>query len=748
MRQAMGEFKPAGNLASITRRGLVITGSTFVGAMALGVIVPGAARADAPALASRYWADDGVDPNEVNAWVVIGRDESVTLRCPMAEMGQGTGSGLPMLLAEELQCDWSKVTVEFASVNRNLNAGTPYGNMLTVGSMGIRMNWEHVQQAGASARARLVQSAANRWNVPISECEALQGKVTHKPTTRILTYGMLARDAAKLTLAKEPAIKSPNQFTLAGTRQPRLDSAIKSNGSAKFGIDTREPGQLYASILSCPVFGGKLISVDDSAIKGRRGIVHVVKLDDAVAVVADNYWRANEALKALKVTWDGGSNTNADSTQLRAEYLSALDGAMLTARNDGDAKSVIAGSNNVLEAVYQTPLLAHATMEPCNATVHLRDGKLDVWMGSQSALANARLAAELADVDPSQVFFHQAYLGGGFGRRSFGDEMRHAILVARAGNIRVPLQLIWSREQDMHADRYRPQSAIRLKGALASDGSLTALHIESACGSIQKSTGQMRGDTVDNTSVEGIGPSVPYNKVPNWYTGVQNKNTHVPVAYWRSVGGSQNCFYLESFIDELAHAAGKDPLAFRRSLTDRVDSLSVLNKLEEVSDWHTPLPAGRGRGISLVDNHGAIGGHVAEVTVDGKGTVKVDRVFAVTDAYHVVNPNLVEAQIEGGVVFGMTAMLYGEITIKNGAAVESNFDQYRMVTLSEAPDINTYLANTGGLDQMGKPKWGGVGECSVAPIAAAIGNAIFAVSGKRIRSLPFKNVKWTELSQL
>jgi isoquinoline 1-oxidoreductase beta subunit len=744
----MGECKPVRNLANLSRRSFVITGSTLAGAMALGVMVPGAARADAPRLASRYWADDGVDPDEVNAWVVIGPDETVTLRCPMAEMGQGTGSGLPMLLAEELQCDWSRVNIEFASVNRNLGAGTPYGNMLTVGSMGIRMNWEHVQQAGASARERLVQAAANRWSVPTSECEAIQGKVTHKATARSLTYGMLARDAAKVTLAAEPAIKSPDQFTLAGTRQPRLDSGIKSNGAAKFGIDTREPGQLYASIMSCPIFGGKLVSVDDSAIKGRRGIVKLVKLNDAVAVVADNYWRANEALKALKIVWDGGPNANTSSPQFRSDYRKALDGPMLTARNDGDAKTAVANSQHVVEAVYETPLLAHATMEPCNATVHLHDGRLDIWMGSQSALANARMAAQLAGVEPSQVFFHQCYLGGGFGRRSFGDELRHAVLVARAGEITVPLQLLWSREQDMHADRYRPQSAIRLKGALAADGSLTALHIESACGSIQKSTGQMHGDSVDNTSVEGIGPSVPYNKVPNWYTGIQNKNTHVPVAYWRSVGGSQNCFYLESFIDELAHAAGKDPLAFRRSLTDRPDSISVLDKLEEVSDWHTHLPPGRGRGISLVDNHGAIGGHVAEVTVDGKGTVKVDRVFAATDAYHVVNPNLVEAQIEGGVVFGMTAMLYGEVTIKNGAAVENNFNQYRMVTLSDAPDVKAYLANTGGVDQKGKPKWGGVGECSVAPIAAAIANAIFAASGKRIRSLPFKNVKWTELSRL
>ena len=401
----MGESKSAKTIDELSRRTFVITGSTFAGAMALGVLAPRAARAEAPMLKSRYWADDGVDPDEVNAWVVIGPDETITLRCPMAEMGQGTGSGLPMLLAEELGCDWSKVAVEFASVNRNISAGTPYGNMLTVGSMGIRMNWERVQQAGASARARLVQAAASRWNVPTAECEALQGKVTHKPTTRSLTYGALARDAAKVKLAEEPAIKSPEQFTLAGTRQPRLDSAIKSNGMAKFGIDTRESGQLYASLMSCPIFGGTLVSVDDSAIKGRRGIVKMVRLDDAVAVIADNYWRANEALKALKIVWDGGANSGTDSAQFRAEYRKALDGPMLTARNDGDAKSVIAKSETLIEAVYETPLLAHATMEPCNATVHLRGGRLDIWMGSQSALANARMAAELAGVDPAQVFF-------------------------------------------------------------------------------------------------------------------------------------------------------------------------------------------------------------------------------------------------------------------------------------------------------------------------------------------------------
>jgi isoquinoline 1-oxidoreductase beta subunit len=728
----------------LSRREFVISAATATGGLLVGLSVPGYAAE----FAGKTWAADSADPREVNAWVVIQPDETVILRCPMAEMGQGTGSGLPMLLAEELECDWSKVKVEFSSVNRNIRENNIYGDQLTAGSRGIRTTWPYVQQAGASARARLIQAAANKWNVPAKDCSAAMGKVLHKASGRSLSFGSLVADAAKVKLAAEPAIKTPEEFKFAGTRQPRLDSPAKSNGSAKFGIDTREQGQLYASIMSCPVFGGKLVSVDDGAVKNRRGVKQVVKLDDAVAVVADNYWRANEALKLLKPVWDGGAAAHTDSAGFAKAYRDALDGPLVTARNDGDAKSVIAKSKHVITAEYETPLLAHATMEPCNATVHLQKDRLDIWMGSQSALSNAQMAAEETGLKPEQIYFHQMYLGGGFGRRTFGDELRHAIRVAKAANIDVPLQLLWSREQDMRADRYRPQSAIRLKGALSPDGKLEALYIQSVCASIQRSTGRKVKDGIDFTALEGIGPSVPYNKIPNWYTGQMLKDTHVPVGYWRSVGGSQNCFYLESFIDELAHAAGKDPLEFRRSLTDRVDSLAVLKKLEEISDWHKPLPAGRGRGLSLVDNHEALGGQVAEVTIQPNGAVKVDRVFAATDAYHVVNPNLVDAQIEGGVIFGMTAMLYGEIMVKNGAVVQGNFNDYRMVRMPDVPETVTALALTGGKDEKGKPKWGGVGECSTAPIAAAIANAIFAASGKRIRSLPLKNIRLTELASL
>ena len=727
-----------------TRRHFIVTSSSLAGGMALGFLVPNAAQAATPEMGTNYWAGDAAGAGEVNAWVVINPDDSVVLRCPMAEMGQGTGSGLPMLLAEELECDWKAVKVEFASVNRNIRENNVYRDMSTVGSRGIRSTFEYVQQGGASARARLVAAAAAKWNVPIEQCEAAHGAVHHAASGQSLRYGALAADAAKVTLTAEPKIKPPEQFKLAGTRQPRLDSAIKSDGSAKYGIDVREPGQLFAAIWSSPVPGGKLVSVDDSAVAGMRGIKQVVKLDDAVAVVADNYWRANQALKALKPNWDGGAAATTDTAQFAQAYRDALDGPMVTVRNDGDAKAAVKAAKNVVEAVYETPLLAHATMEPCNATVHLTPDRLDIWMGSQTALANAMSAAGWAGLKPEQVYFHQMYLGGGFGRRSNGDELRQAIRVVQAGKITQPLQLLWSREQDMRADRFRPQSAVRMKGVLSADGKLEAIHVESACGSIQRSADpQAAKNGIDNTATEGLGPSVPYNKVPDWYMGLNLKNTHIPVSYWRAVGGSQNTFYMESFIDELAHAAGKDPLEFRRGLTDRKDSLSVLNKLAEMSKWGSPLPKGQGRGISLADNHGAIGGHVAEVTVDNAGAVRVTRVYAATDAYHVVNPNLVEAQIEGGVIFGLTAMLFGEINIKDGAPQESNFDSYRMVRLADAPDVKAELALTGGLDERGKPKWGGVGECSVAPIAAAVANAIFNATGKRIRSLPFKNVKLT-----
>jgi isoquinoline 1-oxidoreductase beta subunit len=732
---------------NLSRRQFVVTGTTLMGGLALGFAMPGSAKAAAPEMGARYWADDTA-AHEIDAWVVVNPDDSVVLRCPMAEMGQGTGSGLPMLLAEELECDWKNVKVEFASVNRNIRENNVYRDMLTVGSRGIRTTFEYVQQGGASARARLIQAAAAKWNVPAGECTASAGQVRHS-SGKSLRYGELAADAAKVTLASEPKIKSPEEFKLAGTRQPRLDSAIKSNGTAKYGIDVREKGQLFASIWSAPVPGGKVVSVDDSAARAMRGVKQVVKLDDAVAVVADNFWRANQALKALKITWDGGEAAKTDSAQFAADYRAALDGNMVAVRNDGDAKAAVKNAKNVIEAVYDTPLLAHATMEPCNATVQLKGGRLDVWMGSQTALSNAMSAADWAGVKPEQVYFHQMYLGGGFGRRSNGDELRQAIRIVKAANIEEPLQLLWSREQDMRADRFRPQSAVRMKGVLSADGKLEAIHVESACGSIQRSADpRAAANGIDGTATEGLGPSVPYNKVPNWYMGLNLKNTHIPVSYWRSVGGSQNTFYMESFIDELAHAAGKDPLEFRLSLTDRKDSLSVLNKLKEMSNWGAPLPKGMGRGISIADNHGAIGGHVAEVSVGNDGAVHVTRVYAATDAYHVVNPNLVEAQIEGGVIFGLTAMLYGEITIKDGAPQESNFDKYRMVRLADSPDVKAELALTGGVDGQGKPKWGGVGECSVAPIAAAVANAIFNATGKRIRSLPFKNVKLTQLTQL
>jgi len=714
---------------TLSRRDFVVSVATASGGLLVGLTLPGYAAE----FAKQSWAADSADAREVNAWVVIEPDETVILRCPMAEMGQGTGSGLPMLLAEELECDWSKVKVEFASVNRNIRENNVYGDQMTAGSRGIRTTWPYVQQAGASARARLIQAAATKWNVPASECGASMGKVTHNSSGRALTFGALVADAAKVKLAAEPAIKAPEQFKLVGTRQPRLDSAVKSNGAAKFGVDTREPGQLYASIMSCPVFGGKLVSVDDSAVKSRRGVSQVVKLDNAVAVVADNYWRANEALKLLKPVWDAGAAAHTDSAQFAKEYRDALDGPMVAARNDGDAKSAIAKSAHVITAEYETPLLAHATMEPCNATVHLQKDRLDIWMGSQSALENAKMAAEEAGLKPEQVYFHQMYLGGGFGRRTFGDELRHAVRVAKAGKIDVPLQLLWSREQDMRADRYRPQSAIRMKGALTPDGKLEAIYIQSVCGSIARSTGRPVKDGIDGTALEGIGPSVPYNKIPNWYTGQMLKNTHVPVAYWRSVGGSQNCFYMESFIDELAHAAGKDPLEFRRTmLASAPRHLNVLNTAAAKAGWGTPMTQGRARGIAIFECFQTIVAHVAEITVAPGGTLKVDRIVSAVDAGMAVNPDGLTAQIEGGIIYGLTAALNGEITIDKGAVVQANFPDYEMVRLAECPEIEVHLIESDA-------PLGGAGEPGVPPVAPAVTNAIFAATGVRIRELPIRN---------
>lgn len=715
---------------SITRRHFVVASASAAGGLAISVAFPG--FADAASIGAQAWGPEST-PNEINAFLAIDPDGSILIRSPHQEMGQGAITALPMIVAEELECDWSKVKVEYASPARNLREKNVYGEMTTVGSRGVRTSWQMLLQAGASARERLIAAAAQRWNVSPSDCEAANSKITHKATGRSFDYGALAPDAANIKLDKEPAIRTPDQFKLIGKRLARLDTPLKINGSAKFAIDTKVPDMVYAAVAACPVFGGKLKSVDDAPAKGRRGILQVVKLENAVVVVADRFWRAKEALALLKPEWDVGAAGNTDSAQFAKLYRDTLDGPMVSARNDGSVDDAFGKGGKLVEAVYEAPHLAHATMEPLNATVHLQPDKLEVWLGSQTPMGTIRQAAAASGLKPEQIVIHNCFLGGGFGRRSINDEMRQAILVAK--EVGKPVKLVWTREEDMTQDRYRPQAAVRMKAALGSDGMPTAFDAKIAVGSILRSTGINKVENgIEAQAVEGFA-NIPY-AIPNVRVGCMLKNTHVPVMFWRSVGSSQNAFFVESYIDELAQAAGQDPYKFRRTLlAGKSDFLGVLDTIAEKSDWGKPLGQGRGRGIAIHECYGSIIGQVAEVTVSQKGEVKVDRVVAAVDCGHVVNPGIVEAQIQSGVIYGLSAALYGEITVKQGRVEQGNFDEYQVVRLADTPKIEVYLALSGG------KKWGGIGEPGTAATAPAVANAVFAATGTRVRSMPLKNLK-------
>lgn len=722
----------------LSRRGVMTAALSAAGGLAIGMGLPLAA--DAATRKARMpvslAASETIPPDEINAWLVIEPDNSVIVRLVHSEMGQGTATALAMLAAEELGCDWSKVRIEYASANRNLKSKTIYGRQMTVGSQGVRSSVGMMQQAGASARGRLVEAAARRWGVPADSCSCSGGKVTHAASGRALDFGALCAEAAAITLAKEPAIKAPDKYSLVGKWTPRLDTLPKLDGSAEFGIDAKVPGMVYAAVLSCPEFGGKLTSVDETPVQGLRGVIALVKLEDAVAVVADRYWRARAALQKLQPQWASGGNSTTDSAQFAKAYRDALDGPLISARHQGDAAAALAAQGaKLVEGTYEVPYLAHAPMEPMNATVHLQPDRVDVWIGTQSPIDVLQTAARESGVSQDNVYVHNQFVGGGFGRRSRHDELIHAIAVAKV--VQKPVKLIWSREQDIRRDRYRPQAAVRFRAAL--DGvKPTALDCKVAVGSLLRSLGANLPPTVVEPMAVEVLATHSY-RIPALEVAAAMKNTHVPVMFWRSVGASQNTFFLESFIDEMAHAAGQDPYQFRRSLLDRPDYLGVLDMMAEKGNWGAPLPARaagdrRGRGMAIVDTYGTITGQVAEVTIGADGRVKVDRIVAVVDCYHAANPNTIAQQIEGGIVFGLTAALYGEINIKNGAPVEGNFDTYRLMRMSETPQIETYLRQSGGA------KWGGIGEPSVAPVAPAVCNAIFAATGQRVRRLPLKNL--------
>ncbi|HLQ88991.1 MAG TPA: xanthine dehydrogenase family protein molybdopterin-binding subunit [Xanthobacteraceae bacterium] len=711
------------NMQKLSRREFVVSTLSAAGGLAIGV----STSADAASLSVRPWGNDALKHSgEINAWVLIEPDDTVIIRYGRAEMGQGSFTALPQILTEELECDWTFVKPEYASANRNHKENKVYGSLSTGGSRAVRETGEMVQQAGASARERLIAAAAKRWNVAATDCKAAMSKVTHTPTGRTFRFGELAAEAALIKLDKEPAIKKADQFKFIGQRIARLDVPHKINGTAIYGIDISVPNMVHAAIIACPVFGGTVKSVDERPIAGARGILQVVKLRDAVAVVADRYFRAKAALDKLAIEWEVGAAGSTDSLQFRKDYITALDQTGAVARHDGNVDAAMPGAAKVIEAVYDAPIIAHAPMEPLNATAHVQGDRVDVWVGTQNADMALTFAAQASGVKPENVYIHNTFSGGGFGRRLRPDEVAQAVAVSKA--IGKPVKLLWSREEEIRQGRYRTQAAIRFKAGFDAKGTAIAYDIRNSAGS---SNPQAVRNGLDPQTTQGL-ITTAY-KLPNLRVTSIIKNTHVPLGPWRAPGHSQNVFFMESFIDEMALAAGQDPIKFRRSLlAHRADFQQVLDVLESKSDWGKPMPAGKGRGMAIHESYDSIVGMVAEVAVSN-GEVKVERVVIACDCGVVVNPRGVETQLEGGMIYGLSAALFGEITVKNGRVVEGNFDTYPVVRLKDAPKTEVYLTPTPG------KKWGGVGEPGATMIQPAVTNAIFAATGKRLRSLPIRN---------
>jgi isoquinoline 1-oxidoreductase subunit beta len=678
-------------------------------------------------------AAKGPAGTEVNAWIVIHPDDRVVVRIARSEMGQGTYTALAQLVAEELDCDWMKVSSEFASPNENVKRKRIWGSMLTGGSLGVRSSQDYVRKAGASAREMLVAAAAAQWKVPGSECRAEKGVITHGPSKRRLRYGQVAAEAAKLEPPKDVALRDPKDWKIAGRPVRRFDIPDKVLGKPVFGVDVMLPGMLHASIAQCPVFGGKVKSVDSTSAEKMRGVKKIVREEGFVAAIADSWWRANEALKKVKVEWDPGVNGNTSDATITAMLKDGLaDPKLPEARRIGDAAQALASAAKVVESEYHSPYINHATLEPQTCTAWFKpDGFLEVWTSTQDGEASLATAAETAGMPPERVEVHKAMVGGGFGRRGGSqDFVIQGVLIARAMP-GVPVKLMWSREEDMQHGFYRPASIVRMRAGLDAQGKVIAMHTRIACPSILALLSPRNlTNGIDFTAVRSFNDS-PYD-IANQQVDYAMRNGHVPVGFWRAPG-QQNLFYRECFIDELAAAAGKDPLAFRLQMlkADSRDRL-VLEAAARAAGWGTPPPAGTHRGIAVASGFGSFGATVAEVSVNAKGELKVHRVVFAIDSGYVVNPDTCRAQAEGNVLFGLGALLYQENTIRDGRVVESNFNDFTLPGIADMPVVETVLVPTGGF-------WGGHGEPGILSLAPAVCNAIFAATGKRILSLPLKH---------
>jgi isoquinoline 1-oxidoreductase beta subunit len=718
------------HMPKLDRRSFVIGTAAAGAGLVLGLDIPFGGPATVRAA-------DGSP--EVNAWVVIRPDDTVVIRVARSEMGQGTLTGLAQLVAEELECDWSKVTTEYPTPGQNVARKRAWGDFSTGGSRGIRTSQDYVRKGGAAARMMLIEAAANEWKVPAAECSAANSVITHTPSGRTTTYGKVAEAAAKIAPPADVKLKDPKDWKIVGKGLKRLDTVDKTTGKMTYGVDIKLPGMLNAAIKDCPVFGGKLKSYDEAKVMGMKGVKKVVKVDDhTVAVVADTWWHAKTALDAMPIVWDEGENAKVSSASIAKWLEEGLDPAQpaFVGNKSGDTKAAIAGAAKTVEAVYSYPYQNHATMEPMNATALYTSDKCEVWCGTQNGEAAFAAVLEASGLPADKCDVHKQILGGGFGRRGQTDYVRQAVSIAKQMP-GTPIKLLWSREEDMQHGNYHPITQCKMIGAFDADNNLTALQMRISGQSILFS---LRPEALvegkDPATFAGLNPTgeaaIGYS-VPNLLIDHSMRNPHIRPGFWRGVNVNQNAIYLECFMDELAHAAGQDPVAFRRKLMDKhPKNLAVLNAVVEKIGWDKPAPQGVYRGVAQHMGYNSYVAAAAEISVTDGTKVKVHRIVAATDPGYAVNPAQIERQIAGSFVYGLTGLFYGGCTVKDGRIEQSNFDNYNSMRIAEMPKVESIVMPSGGF-------WGGVGEPTICVAAPAVLNAYFAATGKRIRSVPLRD---------
>jgi isoquinoline 1-oxidoreductase subunit beta len=713
------------------RRAFLLGAAVIGGGLALGLDLPlGGTKV--------VRAADGAP--EITAWVVIRPDDTVVIRIARSEMGQGTLTGLAQLVAEELECNWSKVTTEYPTPGQSVARKRVWGDFSTGGSRGIRDSQEYVRKGGAMARQMLIQAAANEWKVPISECTAANSIITHTPSGRTTSYGKVAEAAAKLDPPQEVKLKDPKDWKIAGKSVKRLDTADKTTGKMVYGIDVKLPGMLIAAIKDCPVFGGKVKSFDEAKISDQKGVKKVVRVgESAVAVVADTWWHAKSALDALPIVWDEGENVKVSSDTIAAWLKEGLDDSQpaFVGNKNGDIGAALAGAAKTVEAVYAYPFQNHAQMEPMNATAVYTADRCEVWTGTQNGEAAFAAVLAASGLPAANCEVHKIMLGGGFGRRGRTDYVTQAVAIAKQMP-GTPIKLIWSREEDMLHGTYHPVTQARMVGAFDADDNLIGLRMRISGQSILASVLPARMENgKDPVTFQGLNPkgdmAFGYS-IPNLLIDHSMRNPPVPPGFWRGVNINQNAIYVECFMDELAHAVGQDPLAFRRKLlAAKPAQLAVLDAVAEKAGWGKPAPQGIYRGLAHFMSFGSYVAAVAEISVKNENKIKVERIFAATDPGYVVNPAQIERQVSGSFVYGLSALFYGECTVKGGRIEQENFDTYNSMRIADMPVVESIIMPGR------RTPWGGVGEPTICVAAPAVLNAYFHATGKRIRTIPLKN---------